>query len=208
MISYTVTACDEDKELNKLLNFLRVNIKDGDEVIIQLDSTNVTDEVRKVTTSYAEKIPLFKIIEFPLNKDFATFKNNLNSYCSKEWIFNIDADELPASFLIENIHSILKENSSLDLFVVPRWNMVNDITESHIEKWNWRFDEYGRINWPDWQMRLYKNKNEIRWKNKVHEVLEGFTSYTFLPEDKDYCLYHNKTFQRQEKHNNFYEEIK
>ena len=53
MISYTVTACDEDKELNKLLNFLRVNIKDGDEVIIQLDSTNVTDEVRKVTTSYA-----------------------------------------------------------------------------------------------------------------------------------------------------------
>ena len=36
---------------------------------------------------------LIKKTHFDLNGDFASFKNNGKSYCTKEWIFQIDADE-------------------------------------------------------------------------------------------------------------------
>jgi len=207
MISYTTTACSEDRELEKLLNILRMNISEGDEVIVQLDSEKATDDVRKVCSSYQERIPSMRVIEFPLNNDFSSFKNNLKSYCSKQWIFNIDADEMPSAFLIQNITQILDMNSELDVLIVPRWNIVEGITEDHIKRWGWRYDENGRINWPDWQMRIYRNKDEIKWKNKVHEILHGYEKFSFLPEDKDYCLFHNKTIERQEKQNNFYGKI-
>jgi hypothetical protein len=207
MISYTITVCDEHVELEKLLNYLRTSLKDDDEIVLQMDSKKVTDEVRKVASLYETRIPSMKAIEYPLNSDFASFKNNLKEHCKNKWIFNIDADEMPSRHLVENIHHILQENDELDVLIVPRWNIVEGITQSHIIKWRWRFDEMGRINWPDWQMRIYKNKQEIRWKNKVHEVLEGFDKYAMLPEDKDYCIFHNKSIQRQEKQNNFYDTI-
>lgn len=204
MISYTITACNEDRELDKLLYTLSKNITDDDEVVVQLDSEKATDEVRKVCSVYQEKIPFMKVIEFPLNNDFSSFKNNLVNHCSKEWIFNIDADEIPAQNLFNIIHGVLTSNDNVDMFWVPRWNTVEGITEEHIKSWGWRFDEWGRINWPDWQTRIYKNKESIRWENKVHERLNGYETYTFLPDEKDWCLFHNKTIQRQEEQNNFY----
>lgn len=207
MISYTITACNEHEELDKLLNVIRINIKEGDEVVLQLDSDKVTDSVRDVAKKYEYTLPLLKVIEFSLNSDFSSFKNNLKSHCKNEWIFNIDADEMPSAFLIENIRDILVHNQDIDLLIVPRWNTVNGITTRHINLWGWKNDEMGRINWPDWQMRIYKNKPEIKWMNKVHERIEGFEKYAFLPEDKDYCLFHNKSIEKQESQNNFYTTI-
>lgn len=207
MISYTITACNEHEELDKLLNVIRINIKEGDEIVLQLDSENTTDSVRDVVKKYQYTLPPLKVIEFPLNGDFASFKNNLIANCTKEWIFNIDADEMPSAFLLENIRDILNYNNEIELLIVPRWNIVNGITSRHIDLWKWRTDEMGRINWPDWQTRIHKNKKEIRWVNKVHERIEGFEKYAFLPEDKDYCLFHNKSIEKQESQNNFYNTI-
>lgn len=207
MISYTITACNEDRELDKLLYTLSKNITENDEVVVQLDSEKTTDDVRKICSVYQEKIPSMKVIEFPLNDNFSAFKNNLVNHCSKEWIFNIDADEIPAQNLFGIIHDVLEQNSSVEMFWVPRWNTVEGITDEHIKRWNWRYDEFGRINWPDWQTRIYKNKPSIRWQNKVHERLSGHESYTFLPEEKEWCLFHNKTIQKQEKQNNYYDGI-
>ena len=207
MISYTITVCDEYMELEKLLNYLRITLKDGDEIVLQMDSSSVTEAVRAVAILYKSRIPSMKVIEHPLNSDFASFKNNLKNHCSNQWIFNIDADEMPSRFLTENIHNILKANNDLDVLIVPRWNVVEGITQEHITKWKWKFDDLGRINWPDWQMRIYKKKEEIKWKNKVHEVLDGFEKYSMLPEEKDYCLFHNKSIKRQEEQNEFYNTI-
>lgn len=207
MISYTITACDESSELEKLLNYLRTCLKDDDEIVLQLDSEKATDDVRKIASLYEERIPMMKVIEFSLNNDFASFKNNLKNHCNGKWIFNIDADEMPSRFLVENLHEILEVNQDLDVLIIPRWNVVEGITDEHIKKWRWKYDELGRINFPDYQMRVYRNKHEIKWKNKVHEILEGFDKYAMLPADKDYCLFHNKSIQRQEKQNNFYDTI-
>ena len=207
MISYTTSAFNEDIELEKLLYTLSKNITDSDEVVVQLDSEKVTDDVRKVCSLYQEKIPFMTVIEFPLNNDFASFKNNLVNHCSKEWVFNIDADEMPAQNLFGIIPDVLNSNDNVEMFWVPRWNMVEGITEEHIRTWGWKYDEWGRINWPDWQTRIYKNKPSIRWENKVHERLVGYETYSFLPEEKEWCLFHNKTIQRQEIQNNYYNTI-
>jgi hypothetical protein len=63
------------------------------------------------------------------------------------------------------------------------------------------------INWCDYQMRIYKNNPEIKWENKVHEVLGGYKTMSYLPIDEEWCLLHPKTIERQEKQNKFYSEI-
>lgn len=207
MISYTITACDEEKELLILLDTLTQHITDDDELIIQLDNGRVTPEVISVVDRYLESVKNMIVIEFPLDNDFARFKNNLKRYCTKDWIFNIDADEVPSSFLLSNLKEILNTNNEVDMFLVPRWNTVFNITPDHIKKWGWQFDEEERVNWPDYQTRLYKNKENILWKNKVHERISGFETYVEFPKDEAYCLYHMKSIQKQEMQNLFYQNM-
>ena len=204
MISYTVTACNEEKELLILLDTLSNYITDDDELVIQLDSEKLTTEIKDVVDQYLDTIKNMVVIEFPLDNDFSRFENNLKKYCSKKWIFNIDTDEVPSQFLLANLKSILETNDEVDMFLVPRWNTVFDITPNHIEKWGWRFDDEERVNWPDYQTRIYKNIDTISWKNKVHERISGYNSYTNLPEDEAYCLYHMKSIHKQEAQNSFY----
>jgi hypothetical protein len=207
MISYTITACDEERELLILLDALTPHITDEDELIIQLDSGRVTEEVRTVVDQYLENVKNMIVIEYPLENDFSRFKNNLKRYCTKEWIFNIDADEVPSSFLLTNLKEILKTNTDVDMFLVPRWNTVFNITPDHIKRWGWQFDEEERVNWPDYQTRLYKNTESIIWINKVHERIDGFNTYSELPADEAYCLYHMKTINKQENQNLFYQNM-
>lgn len=204
MISYTVTVYNEAHELQLLLTYLLKYITENDEVVVQSDSDKVTEEVENVIEDFIDKFKKFTYIKFPLNNDFSSFKNNIRDYCTKKWIVNIDADEVPSTFLIENIHALLDENDQVDMFLVPRWNVVDGITEEHIKKWNWNFDEEGRVNWPDYQTRIYKNSKNITWVNKVHERLSGYEVYSSLPTEEAYCFYHIKSIDRQEKQNEFY----
>lgn len=63
------------------------------------------------------------------------------------------------------------------------------------------------INFPDYQWRLYQNKPEIKWINKVHERLVGFFKYAPLPNNISWALMHEKDIDRQEKQNNFYDTL-
>ncbi len=207
MISYTITACNEDKELAVLLDKISEHITDDDELVIQLDSSSVTPEVRDTVGIYANTIPNMKVVEFSLNNNFAEFKNNLKNHCTKKWIFNIDADEVPSAFLLEHLNSILESNDEIDMFLVPRWNTVFDITPEHISKWGWVIDNDNRVNWPDYQTRIYKNREDIVWKNNVHERISGFNTYSQFPDDEAFCLYHMKSIQKQESQNSFYETL-
>jgi hypothetical protein len=196
-ISYAITACNEHRELLFLLEVLRNNIRQEDEIVIQLDS-NATEEVRQIAKDY---------VEFPLNKDFASFKNNLSKHCTKDYIFQIDADEYPHTHLITNLGDILEYNQTIDVLLVPRINTVSELTEQHIQKWGWRVDDKGWVNFPDYQWRIWKNNGKIKWINKVHERLSGFEEYSLLPQAEEYCLFHPKEIKRQEKQNQFYETI-
>jgi len=196
-VSYAVTACNEHEELERLLLLLDLHIQEEDEIVVQLD-TSATDEVKKVLENFA-----IKVIEFPLNNDFASFKNNLSKHCDRDYIFQIDADEFPQVELLLNLPSILETNFDTDVFLVPRINTVEGLTPEHIQKWGWKV-ENNRVNFPDYQWRIWKNNGNITWKNKVHEVLQGYNSLTDFPPIDELCLIHPKTIVRQEKQNEYY----
>jgi hypothetical protein len=214
-ISFAITVCNESFELNRLLNQLDKCVVEGDEVVIQVDEANTTSEVLNVISSYEgkfnsvisrnkEKIVSTTKIFHSLNNDFAEFKNNLFKNCTKEFIFQIDADEEVTQDQIHLIREILELNPSVDCFLVPRINKVEGLTKEHVDKWGWRVDEEERINWPDYQFRLCKNKPEIKWEGKVHERLNGYKNITQLPAESILALQHYKTIQKQEKQNNYY----
>ena len=127
--------------------------------------------------------------------------------CKGEYIINIDADELPNKWLMKNIKEILEANPTIDLYWVPRVNTVEGLTQEHINKWRWNVNEKGWVNWPDYQGRIWRNRPNIRWKNPVHEVLEGYKEHTYLPMEEEFCFYHHKEIKRQEKQNKFYSTI-
>lgn len=201
-ISYAITACNEHVELGRLLEILKNNIRPEDEVVIQLD-TNSSQEVKDVCAKYSE----YTLVIFALNKDFASFKNNLSKHCSKEFIFQLDADEYPHPYLLESLPQILEYNYNVDVFLTPRINTVEGLTEQHIKQWGWNVNDKGWVNFPDYQWRVWKNNNKIKWINKVHERLDGFGEYSMFPQLEEYCLFHPKDIKRQEKQNQFYNTI-
>ena len=205
-ISYAITVCNEIEELTILLNFLQTNIRKEDEIVIQYDETSVTDEVKEYVTLMDSMHENHIVVGFPLNKDFASFKNNLKSHCTKDYIFQVDADEIPHEFLVEYIGEVLDENP-VDIVFVPRVNTVEGLTDEHIKKWGWKVDEKGWVNFPDYQTRIYKNTDDVKWMNKVHERITGYDTFSNFPAEEQWSLYHPKQIDRQEQQNEFYEII-
>lgn len=204
-ISYAITVCDELQEIKRLVPFLLEHKRPEDEIIVLFDQKNGTDEVIDFLLPF-NKLPHVQTWRgMVFVNDFAIWKNKLNDYCSGDYILQLDADEMITEELIKMLPSILESNSEVDLFVLPRINTVEGITEEHINKWGWKQDEQGRINFPDWQGRLYRKG--LNWYGKVHERIIGAKKYSIMPEDEGFCILHPKTIERQEKQNNFYSKI-
>ena len=204
-ISYAIPVCNELKEIQRLLGFLMENKRKQDEIIVLYDTNNGTADVETFLNHYIrDGFNWFKLEKSPFNKHFAEWKNLLSSYCNGDYIYQIDADELPSKYLVENLGAILEMNKTVDVYRVPRINTVKGLTQEHIQKWGWRVDDKGWVNFPDYQWRIYRNNPNIKWVNKVHEVLTGFEAMSELPPEEEYCLIHKKTIERQEKQNSYY----
>jgi len=209
-ISYAITVCNELEEIQKLIPHLLKHKREEDEIVVQQDElTNPSIENVQVQSYINELMFLGKIkfVSFPLNNDFASFKNNLTKNCKGNYVFQIDADEIPNPYLLETLPTLLEENPEIEVLLVPRKNYVMGITPEHVHGWGWKMGEDYAINWPDLQWRIYKNTPEIKWVNKVHERLDGFKVYTHLPLEEEYSLNHTKTIEKQTKQNQFYSTI-
>ena len=204
-ISYAITVCNELTEIGRLLDLLLSNKREQDEIVVLMDTTKASDELVSTLRHY-EMHNMDHMVVWPgeFQGHFADWKNKLTSYCSGDYIFQIDADEIPCTPIIETLPLLLEQNPDVEVYLVPRVNTVEGLTDSHIQKWRWNVNSEGWVNWPDYQWRIYKNVPNIKWKNKVHEVLEGFKQYAHLPMEEDYSLYHPKSISRQEKQNEYY----
>jgi len=201
-ISYAITVCNEINEIKKLIPILLEGKRENDEIVVLFDKQNGTAEV----WSYLQEQNI-KCEAKSFEHHFADWKNYLTSLCEGDYIFQIDADEYPHKSLLTTLPIILESNPDNEVYLVPRVNTVDGLTEEHRAKWNWRVDENGWVNYPDYQWRLWKNKSDIKWKNKVHEVLEGFKTYAPLPPKEELSLYHPKEIKRQEKQNAYYDTL-
>ena len=204
-ISYSMLTHNEIDSLSELIQFL-VKHKDEEDEIVILDDYS---DNRKTQQILDTTVSIYDIVyeQRYLYKDYAGQKNYLNGMCKGEYIINIDADELPNKKLMKNIKSILEANPTIDLYWVPRVNTVEGLTQEHIDKWGWRVNEQGWVNFPDYQGRIYRNDKSICWKNPVHEVVVGAKKVSYFPTEEQFCLYHPKDIEKQEKQNELYSKI-
>jgi hypothetical protein len=199
-ISYAITCCTELEELSILIPFLIENKREEDEIVVLWDQTKNDEELRNFLQNQLN----INFHQGAFDGNFADWKNTLNSYCNGDYIFNIDADEMITETFITTIPTIIENNPEVEFYWVPRENYVTGLTLEHIQTWGWRVDVQNRVNYPDYQGRIYKKSPDIKWQNKVHEVLKGYKQYATLPEVSQLSINHTKTIEKQEKQNNYY----
>jgi len=202
-ISYAVTVCNELVEIQRLLPFLIENKRDIDEIVIFFDTNNGSKSVEEYLRAQSvNKVP-FRWMGYHFDGHFANMKNALTETCVGDYIYQIDADEMISEYVMSLLPQLLEQND-VDVVRVPRINTVEGLTQEHISIWKWHVNERGWVNFPDYQWRIYRNTSEIRWENKVHEVLSGYKTLSHLPAEEEWCLYHHKDIERQEKQNAYY----
>ena len=207
-VSFAITTHNEGECISDLLNQLQEHIEEheADDDIVILDDFSTDPDTVYILENYSS-FPYVQVHRRALEKDFGAQKNYLNTLCTGDYIFQIDADETLAPGLLQNLHVILAANSQVDLFHIPRINIVEGLTDEHIRQWGWTVNDDGWVMWPDFQTRLYKNKPEIMWAGKVHERIGGFEAFAHLPEDEIYAIIHRKQIERQEEQNALYDQI-
>ncbi len=216
-ISYGITVYNEFKELDNLLYHLSNHIREEDEVVVTRDISKVGDKniiqddfnaLEKVLEKYeyGDYFSNLKVNSFYFRKDFSALKNYTKEQCSGDYIFHIDADEIPNEILLKQLPQILEINDA-DLIWVPRVNIVNGITDWHMNHWKWRQTEQGWINFPDYQARIFRNQKHIKWVKEVHEIIDGAKTYAHLPPQEELTLKHEKDIVRQEQQNRLYDTI-
>jgi len=205
-ISYGITVHNEADELNKLLEILIHKTDPEDEIVICVDGDD--DGVRFVLDSWTQQYAhakMIKVYQRKLDGDFAAQKNSVIENSTGDYIFHIDADEYPHENLLLNLKLILEVNE-VDLIWIPRVNTIDGMKTEHIQRWGWKVDKQGWVNYPDYQARVFRNDKSIRWERPLHELITGCKTYSHLPPHEELSLYHPKTIEKQEEQNLFYNE--
>ena len=211
-ISYLVTCKNETLELLQLIEKLKTHIDfvaPNDEVVI-LDDFSNNEDTKKILAK--AKSYGFTVVQHELNKNFSEHKNNGSKRCVGDYIVQIDADEYLYQPLLNNIHEIIDSNPTVELYRVPRVNIVRGATDNDARNWGWhmmKLPEFGDlpiINWGngDYQSRIYKNSLRIQWHKPLHETIMGASIVADLPKEVDYAIIHDKTIDRQRAQNEFY----
>lgn len=201
-ISYAILTHNEGEYIERLLNFLTTNKRAEDEIVI-VDDYSDDDHTKQVLEKYKDQIQL----HYRTFDGDHTSKNYLNSQCKGDYILQLDADELITEELIQHLPTILQDNPTIDLFVMPRINTVEGLTEEWAAKWRWHVNERGWVNFPDWQMRLYRNCAWVKWDGLLHSRVVGAQVTATFPPEEAYCIIHHKQLDRQIKQNDLYEKI-
>ena len=202
-ISYGITVHNEAEELHKLLEVLNKNIDKEDEIVVCVDGDD--EKVEAVLGESLDSWQNYIVYKRKLNGNFAEHKNSVIEKASGDYVFHIDADEYPNEILIQQLKEILEINE-VDLIWIPRVNTIEGMKQEHVQKWGWRITGKGWVNYPDYQARVFRRDESIRWTRPLHEYIKGCKTYAHLPPHEELSLYHPKTIQKQEKQNLFYNE--
>ena len=191
-LTYTIQVCNESRELFSLLNLLTRIIDDEDEINVVADTNNVTEKVEKVLDHFKDRINVFK-------KPFDGFGKNDNFHkeiANGEYIFGLDADEMPQETLVKNVKKIIEETGA-EIIAVPRINIHPGITEKEASDFGFNINDVGFINWPDYQMRIYKKCDHVYWTNELHTKLTGSDKIQGLKPVPSLALWHIKSMEKQ-----------
>lgn len=198
-LSYLITCKNEGTQLFELLSRL-YKYKNNNECIILDDYSDDAETISVLDKMTKSDPDFYKCYKHKLENSYSEHKNYGKSFCKGQYIFQIDADEIPCENLLESINEIIALNTDIDLFWIPRINDFRGVTQQNSMQWGWRLTPYENrmiVNWPDPQGRLFKNVPYLKWERRLHEKIEGAKTFTSLPYEYDYALHHNKTIEKQ-----------
>jgi hypothetical protein len=191
-ITYSIQVCNESRELFSLLRFLTTLRQSGDTIHVVVDSLHKTDKVERVLEYFKKHITIFE-------RPFDTFKDN-STFHKKvavgDYIFHIDADEMPQEFLMKNLRKIIAQ-SGAEIIWMPRMNIHPGLTEDFLRWSGFNVNNVGWINWPDYQGRIYKLCDSITWSDTMHSKLEGSDKRIQLPAESRFGMWHIKSMDKQ-----------
>ncbi|MCJ2163116.1 MULTISPECIES: glycosyl transferase family 2 [unclassified Pseudodesulfovibrio] len=131
------------------------------EVVVVWDSETVPDQ------EYTCAVPVLNFAH-PL-EDFASQRNRMLDECSGQWVLYLDGDEM----FSEDIWGLLTACmlvKRLEACYFPRMTFYPDESRCKVG--------YGL--WPDLQLRLFRNRESVRFTRPVHERLTGIEGRTAL----------------------------
>jgi glycosyltransferase involved in cell wall biosynthesis len=194
-VSFNFLTKNDGKYLYDTFKFIKENVLVDHEIIVIDDYSNNQESL-----DYLDRAVLdFGIIlkQNYLNKDFSQQRNLAISLSSKEYIFVIDSDERPAKILIKSLDKILSSNR--DAYSVPRAHYVENLPINHP-----LLDFNGRVAWPDYAIRIFRNHKNIKWIENVHERITGFLTQEWLPQDENFSIIEEKNYQKWKNSHLFY----
>ncbi len=167
IISLVILTFNERDNIDKCLS----DISWVDEIVV-VDSGS-TDGTRERVKEYTDKVYIRKF-----DGDFAKQREFAISKAKGEWILVLDADETLSKGAEKIIRQLIKSGKS-DSYWFPRRNYINEKT----------YLQHGYF-YPDWQLRLFRKKNLIRYKRVVHEypAIRGS-----IRKIKEIEIYHNSS---------------
>jgi hypothetical protein len=200
-ITFAISVCTEYLELQSLLNFL-LRVKDPeDDINVLVDTTKATPQVWSVIKAAGVTACIRAF-----DKNFAAHRNFHIDQCTGDYIFMIDADEIPQEHLVTTLKKTIQETGA-DLLYVPRMNLCPGYTQEWLTNHKFQVNEVGWINWPDYQGRVFKRDPTIRWGRNLHEKVEGATKQIGLPASPTNGLWHIKTVEKQDFQGKFYDSL-
>jgi len=136
-----------------------------DEIIIV--DTGSEDNTINIAKKFTNKVYKHK---WP--NDFSKVRNISLSHATKDWILVLDADEIISEEDMKKIKNLIEDNS-IDGYVLTQKNYTND---SSLLSWTSCFKKSKHVlNFKGYTsskiVRLFKNKKEYRFRNKVHELI-------------------------------------
>ena len=195
-VTYLILAHGEDSVFS-LINYLTIHKQANDKILVLNDPT--TDE-------YNDKLKKYpvKVVNHKLDYDYSVHRNQALPYCKTDYIFAIDADEVPNIKLMEEMPKILE--NKIDMWWVPRLNLFKGVKPIDALNNGWTLRD-GIVSWPDPQSRLFKNRKGIKWVGKLHESIKidkKIHKEGTLPFEQDFALVHIKTIEKQIEDNQNY----
>ena len=136
-VSYAITTHNEGGYVKTLLDTLTTNLLAVGyewEIVVLDDMSTEKDTL----DAFEKHKSLIRLEQRAFGGDFATHKNHLSSLCVGDYIFQIDADELPSMNLVMNLEKVILANNNVDVFDVPRVNTVVGIGKKHLVQWGWK----------------------------------------------------------------------
>ncbi len=202
-ISYQILCKNEGNSLKKLLNFLVTHKRKVDEINVCRDSLGENPQTLEIINEFKSHINYF---EREITHTIHNQKNWLAGQASGDYLFYLDADELLYGKFINALPTIIESNPEVDIYFLPRINIVEGVTQEYISERGWNVNEKGWINFPDVQDRLFKSNKGIKYHEIPHGRLvnEG-KKYSLLPTEEVYSIIHIKSFKKQTSDNNWHD---